>query len=72
MWAYAHYFCIEDVDDGNMAQDCGVEVEFNQSSHGSHHDRNLIRGKLCYVGKVQEIIQVDLSFFEYVVFRCNL
>ena len=38
MWAHGHQFHTKDVDDGNHTKDCGVEVEFNQSSHASHHD----------------------------------
>ena len=63
------YFHTEDVDDGHMTQDCGVEVEFDQSSHSSHHDENLIEGNLGYVGKMQEIVQVDLSSFQCVIFK---
>jgi hypothetical protein len=51
MWAYGHHFHTEDVDDGHVTLDYGVEVEFNQSSHASHHDQNLIEGKLGYIGK---------------------
>jgi hypothetical protein len=58
MWAYGHDFHIEDVDDGHMTQECGVEVKFNQPSCASHRDQNTIQGKLCYVDKIQDIIQV--------------
>ena len=61
MWAYGHYFRTEDVDDGHVTQDCGVEFEFDQSSRASHCDQNTIQGKLGYVEKVKEIIQVDFS-----------
>jgi hypothetical protein len=71
MWEYGHHFCIEDVDDGNMTQDCGVEVELDQSSHAGHHDQNLIWGKLGYVEKIQEITRLDFSSFQCVIFRCK-
>ena len=71
MWAYGHHFRTEDVDDGHVTQDYGVEVEFDQSSRASQCAQNLIRGKLGYVGKIQEIIQVDLSSFQCVIFRCK-
>lgn len=64
-------FFMEDVNDGFMTQNCGVEVEFDQSSHVIHHDQNLIHGALGYVGKIQETIQVDFSLFQYVIFRCK-
>ena len=48
-----------------------MEVEFDQSSRSSHCDQNLVRGKLGYVGKIQEIIEVDFSSFQCVIFRCK-
>ena len=42
MLAYGHHFHTENVDDEHMTQDCGVEVELNQSSRASHHDQNLV------------------------------
>ena len=64
MWAYGHHFCTEDADDGCVTQDYGVEVEFDQSIHASHHDRNLLGGMFGYVRKIQEIIQVEFSSFQ--------
>ena len=54
-----------------MTQDCGVEVDFDQSSRSSHRDQNLIRGTLGYIGKMQEIIEVDFSYFQCVIFKCK-
>ena len=54
-----------------MTQDCGVEVKFDQSSCSSHHDENLIEGKLGYVEKIQEIMQVDFSSFQCVILKCK-
>ena len=71
MQAYIHHFHTEDVDDGHMTQDCGVEVEFDQSSCSSNNDENLIEGKLGYIDKIEEIMQVDLSSFQYVIFKCK-
>jgi len=62
---------VEDVDDGCMTQDCGMEVEFDQSSYASHREQNLMQGTLGYIGKIQEIIQVDFSSFQCVIFRCK-
>jgi hypothetical protein len=42
MWAYGHHFCTKYADEGHITQDCGVEVEFDQSSRASHRDENLI------------------------------
>ena len=71
MWDYRHHFHIKDVNDGCVTQDCGVEFKFNQSSHASHHDWNLIGGRMGYVRKIQEIIQVDFSAFQCVYYRCR-
>ena len=64
MWDYGHHFHTKDVDDGRVTQDCGVEVELDQSSHDSHYDRNLIGGMLGYVEKIQENLQVEFSSFQ--------
>ena len=42
MWAYEHHFHTENADARNITQDCGVEVEFGQSSQASHRDQNLV------------------------------
>ena len=69
MWAYLHHFHTEDTNDGHMTQYCGVEVEFDQSSHSSHHGENLIEENLSYIGKIQEIMQVDILYFQCVIFK---
>ena len=71
IWAYGHHFHTKNTDNGHMTQECGVEFEFDQSSRSSHHDQNLVRGTLGYVGKIQEIIEVDFSSFQCVIFRCK-
>ena len=71
MWEYRNHFCIEDVDDVRVTQSCGVEVEFSKSRHVIHHDQNLIGGMLGYVKNIQEIIRVDFSSFQCVIFRCR-
>ena len=70
MWANGHHFCTENIDVGNITQDCGAEVDFDQSSRSSHRDQNLVRGTLGYVGKIQETIEVDFSYFQCVIYRC--
>ena len=71
MWAYGHHFRAENVDAGNITEDCGVEVEFDQSSRSSHRDQNLVRGMLGYIRKIQKIIEVYFSSFQRVIFRCK-
>jgi hypothetical protein len=64
MWEYGHHFHTKYVDVGHIKHDCGIEVEFNQSSCASHHEENLIEGKLGYIGNIQEIMQVNFSLFQ--------
>jgi hypothetical protein len=71
MWEYVHHFHIEYVDDGHITQDCGVEVEFDQYVCANHRDQNLIEEKLSYIGNIQEIMQVDFSSFQCVIFCCK-
>jgi hypothetical protein len=71
MCLYGHHFLTNYVDDGHITQYCGVEVVFDQSNHTSHHVENLIEGTLCYIGKIQEIMQVDFSSFQCVIFCCK-
>jgi hypothetical protein len=69
MWAYGHHFQTKDVYDGHVTHDYRVEFNFAQSSHASLHDQNTIHGKLGYVRKIQEIIQVDFSSFQCIIYR---
>ena len=71
MCAYGHHFRTNNADVVNITQDCGVEVKFDQSNRASNCDKNLVRGMLGYVGKIQEIIEVDFYSFQCVTFRCK-
>ena len=54
-----------------MTQGCGVEIEFDQYSRSSHRNENLIEGELGYVGRIQEIMHMDFSYFQCVTFKCK-
>jgi len=71
MLVYGNNFFIEYFDDGHITKDCGVEVKFDQSIRASHCDENMIKGKVGYIGKMQEIMQVDLPSFQCVIFSCK-
>jgi hypothetical protein len=71
MWINGNQFCTEYANYGHVTQYCGVEVEFDQSNCVSHHDQNLIEGRLGYIRKIQEIMQVDISSFQCVIFCCK-
>lgn len=68
---YGHHFCTKDVDDGYVMLDCVGKIKFKQSSHASHCHQNLIKGKLVYVEKMQQIMQVDFLTFQCVILRCK-
>ena len=71
MRARGHHFRTENADDGHIIKYYAVEVEFDQSTQASHRDQNLVWGILCYIRKIQEIIEVDFSSFQCVIFRCK-
>jgi hypothetical protein len=71
MRAYRDRVFTENDDDEYATLDYGVEVEFDQYSCVSHHDWNLIEGKLGYVKSIQEIMQVYFSSFQCVILRCK-
>ena len=48
-----------------------MEVKFNQSSHASQCDEKPIERKLGYIGMIQEIMQMDFSYFHCVISRCK-
>jgi hypothetical protein len=60
--AYEHHFFTEDVDDGCFILEYGVEVEFNQYSHDSHCNHDLIDGKLCYNENVTSLVLIPMNY----------
>ena len=46
-------------------------VDFKQSSRESSKDKNIIEGNLQYVGKIQEIIELDYRCFQCCIFKCR-
>ena len=46
-------------------------VDFKQSSRASSKDKNIIEGNLQYVGKIQEIIDLDYHSFKCYIFKCR-
>jgi len=46
-------------------------VDFKQSSRASSKDKNIIEGNLQYVGKIQEIIELDYHSFKCCIFKCR-
>jgi len=71
IWAYSQHFRIEKKDINRMNFDSGVMVDFDQASRASTKHTNLIEGKMQYVGKIQEIIQLNFRSFKCVVFKCK-
>ena len=71
MWAYGQHYYVESVDVKRRSFDCGVMVDFKQSSRASSKDKNVIEGNLQYVGKIQEIIELDYRSFKCSIFKCK-
>ena len=71
MWAYGRHYRVERVDVNRRTFDCGVMVDFKQSSRASSKDKNIVEGNLQYVGKIQEIIELDYRSFKCCIFKCK-
>lgn len=71
MWAYGSHYRIESVDVKRQSFDCAIMVDFNQSSRASSKYKNIIEGNLQYVGKIQEIIELDYRSFKCCIFKCR-
>ena len=56
MWAYGRHYRVERVDVKRRTFDCGVMVDFKQSSWASSKYKNIVEGNLQYVGKIQKIL----------------
>ena len=46
MWAYGRHYRVERIDLKRRSFDCGVMVDFKQSTRGSSKDKNIIEGNL--------------------------
>ena len=46
MWAYGRHYHVERIDLKRCSFDCGVMVDFKQSSRASSKDKNIIEGNL--------------------------
>ena len=46
-------------------------VDFKQSIRASSKYKNIIEGNLQYVGKIQEIIELDYWSFKCSIFKCR-
>ena len=45
-------------------------IDFKKSIRSSSKDKNIIEGNLQYVGKIQEIIELDYRSFKCCIFKC--
>jgi hypothetical protein len=69
MWAYGQHFRVENVDKHRATLDCGIMASFKQQSRASARDLNLLDGELDYVGKIQDILEVNLRSFTIILFH---
>jgi len=69
MWAYDRHYRVQSIDVKTQSFDYGIMVDFKQSSRASSKDKNIIEGNLQYVGKIQEIIELDYLSFKCCIFK---
>ena len=70
MWAYGWHYHVEIVDVKRWYFDCGIMVDFKQSSRPTSKYKNIIEGDLQYVGIIKEIIEMDYHSYKYCIFKC--
>jgi hypothetical protein len=66
MWAYGRHLRIQKVDDLRTTQDSCVVTSFEQQSHASSKDINMIEDKLGYIGAIQAMYEVNFCVFKQV------
>ena len=71
IWAYDWHYHVESLDVKRWSFDFRIIVDFKKSSRVSSKDKNSIEGNLQYVGKIQEIIELDYRSFKYRTFKCR-
>ena len=71
MWAYGRHYRLESIDIKRQSFDCGIMVDFKKSSRTSSKNKSIIKGNLQYVGKIQEIIELDYRSFKCCIFKCR-
>ena len=71
MWEYGWDYHVEWRDIKISSFGCGVMVDFKKSSWAILKDKNIIEGNLQYVGKIQEIIELDYRSFKCNIFKCR-
>ena len=71
MWAYGQHFQVEHIDKHCATLDCGIMASFNQQSCASARDLNLLDGELDYVGKIQDILAVNLGLLKLLLYMLN-
>lgn len=71
MWAYGRHYRVDSVDVKREFFDCGIIVDFKQSNQSSSKDKNIVEGNLQYVGKIQEIIELDYCSFKCCNIKCR-
>ena len=71
MWAYERKYHVESVDVKRQSFDCDIMADFKKSNRASSKVKNIIEGNLQYVGKIQEIIDLEYHSFKCCIFKCR-
>ena len=56
MWAYDQHYHVESIDVKRWLFDCGIMVDFKQSSRASSKDKNIIEGNYNMLGKYNKLL----------------
>ena len=71
MWAYGNHFRVQSAEHHLTTMDCGVAATFDQWCVSGPNDQNPVFAPVEYVGKVEEILDIDYGRFRTTVMLCN-
>ena len=71
MWAYGQHYHVESIVVKRVSFDCGIMVDFKKYHRESSKDRKFIEKNIQYVGKIQEIVELDYHYFTCCIFKCR-
>lgn len=71
MYAFGNHIRCASAEVTMKTIDCGVAATFEQECRSSASDRNIVVANLEYIGKVEEILELDYGSFQVVVLYCN-
>ena len=67
MWAYGNHFRVQSAEGNSTTMDCGVATTFDQWCVSGPNDNNHVFAHVEYVGKVEEILDLDYGRYRTTV-----